>query len=97
MTNYSLTEETADTSSHRCTSDLAQLQHHGSIAWECTVCHRPVYLERVVEMLRERAVAQDAATRLHALRGTEERIEFRSVNTPEMSEALYRARISGAI
>ena len=71
MTNFSLTKETAAVE-HSCTSDLAQLRFHGGQAWECTVCHAPVFIEHVVEGLRERAVAQDAATRLQYLRGTPE-------------------------
>ena len=88
MTNYELTKETAP---HVCESDLANMQQNiGEYAdtWFCVVCapqygdlfvSRPRFgLHIIVEMLRERAVAQDAATRY--LRGAKrEPIQFQQV------------------
>ena len=84
MTNYDLAKETAQ---HECTSDLANMkQNHGHYAdtWYCVVCaakhERNLRFNThiIVEMLRERAVAQDAATRY--LRGVKrEPIQFREI------------------
>ncbi|KKL79789.1 hypothetical protein LCGC14_2011370 [marine sediment metagenome] len=78
MTNYNLNAE--EPASHECTSDLSRLKKREGLVWQCSECHNPVFVEEVVEMLRERAVAQDAALRIHYLRGgTEESIVFAPV------------------
>ena len=69
MTDYDLTKDRG----HDCKSDLSQLRSNdANITWECTVCGRLAFLEDVVEMLRVRAVAQDAASRVHRLRSAPE-------------------------
>lgn len=88
MTDYNFTDETAP---HVCESRLDNMkQNVGDYAdtWFCVVCApqygdyfsaRPRFgVHVIVEMLRERAAALDAATRLHGLRSTDP-IEFREI------------------
>ena len=86
MTMFSLVGDDPVVAPHVCTSDLSRLQKHEHLmwAWQCSECRNPVFIEEVVEMLRERAVAQDAASQVHRLRGTEEPVEFTPVTTPKL-------------
>ena len=96
MTNYNLAKDT--TALHECTSDLAQLRSHdANITWECTVCRRLIFLEDVVEMLRVRAVAQDAASRVHHRPRGEERVEFLPVGAQRDAPDLAEMRRAGVI
>ena len=72
MTNYNIAKDVAR---HSCTSDLAQLKQsaYEPDTWLCD-CGSTVGvpLWDVVEILRVRAVAQDAASRVHRLRSAPE-------------------------
>lgn len=62
---------------HRCLDDLANLQlHFGEHGDEyiCVVCGAIVSMGGVVESLRERAVARDAADRLTPAKWSEEQL-----------------------
>ncbi len=50
---------------HQCVDDLSNLQPFaGDMEWRCNKCGLPVQIWEVIEALRVRAVARDAAYRL---------------------------------
>ncbi len=52
---------------HECVDDLANLRPFaGDMEWRCNKCEIPVQIWEVIEALRVRAVARDAAYRLRA-------------------------------